>query len=673
MSFSKTAFDQSKIYKINGYKVDFSRGTIASEDSEQNIEPKVMAVLQYFVENQNKVIAQQTLFDAVWPNQIFSQSLVQRAIAILRKSLGDDPKRQLVFKTHAKKGYSFIAELTLAESNNNKAKYWPSVTLLALVILAVTAVTTIFVKDKPIKTTFNVIEPITVSPQNSYSAKYSPDGKLLAYLQDAPSQKQHIWLIELSSGQHFDLTPDGGNFKSFTWSPKGNKLAYVGPKLANNKVEIGVISLDLQAKSIINQQTLLTRNKRKYVSPIAWSKDDIWYFIDWQENISTVNAYDLNNGKLTQVIEADHSHRHFSLALSPDQSHLALSSNSNSERFQVGTFNLLTHSYYPLTKVISQQLSINWHPDSQHLLLNSEISNQFINLKGEAIDVNLAEFMQPNELSISPLGETIIYTQNTLDSDIITIDKTTKHIDKVVDTNAIDISARYAPDSQSIAYLSKRKGYMQVFTSHAGQERLIYSNPEKVDIFGPPVWSHNGKQVVVAQQQKLIFINTDTLATKVIPIGHKNMFIYGWYHNENALLVGFLTNDGVMAKKFNIESHQLSLLVTNKSGGFKLNTNDQLLFISDNNLTIGKQTFSLPISNNEVISNAVKPLANGIVLQSSIGNKVTVWLFDPTTKQRETLMALPEDVWRLEDITSDGNQYLFTSEMTNRKNIMQVN
>ena len=143
MSFSKTAFDQSKIYKINGYKVDFSRGTIASEDSEQNIEPKVMAVLQYFVENQNKVIAQQTLFDAVWPNQIFSQSLVQRAIAILRKSLGDDPKRQLVFKTHSKKGYSFIAELTLAESNNNKAKYWPSVTLLALVILAVTAVTTI--------------------------------------------------------------------------------------------------------------------------------------------------------------------------------------------------------------------------------------------------------------------------------------------------------------------------------------------------------------------------------------------------------------------------------------------------------------------------------------------------------------------------------------------------
>lgn len=211
------------------------------------------------------------------------------------------------------------------------------------------------------------------------------------------------------------------------------------------------------------------------------------------------------------------------------------------------------------------------------------------------------------------------------------------------------------------------------FTSRSGLERLIYSNPEKIDIFGPPVWSHDGKQVVVAQQQKLIFINTETLATKVIHIGHKNMFIYDWYHNENALLVGFLTNDGVMAKKFDIESHQLSLLATNKFGGFKLNTNDQLLFISDNNLTIGKQTFSLPLSNNEAISNTVLPLASGVVFQSNIGNKVTVWLFDPTTKQRETLMALPEGAWRLEDTTPDGHQYLFTSEMTNRKNIMQVN
>ena len=102
--------------------------------------------------------------------------------------------------------------------------------------------------------------------------------------------KIDIWLIELSSGQHFDLMPDGGDFKSFTWSPEGNKLAYVGTKLANDKIEMGIISLDLGTKSVIEQQTILIRNQRKYVSPITWSKADIWYFIDWQENISTVNA-----------------------------------------------------------------------------------------------------------------------------------------------------------------------------------------------------------------------------------------------------------------------------------------------------------------------------------------------------------------------------------------------
>lgn len=674
MSFPKPTFEQNVLYIINGHEIDFSRCTIASNDSQRTIEPKVMAVLQYFVENHNIVISQQTLFEAVWPNQIFSQSLVQRAIAILRKALGDDPKYQLVFKTHPKKGYSFVAPCKTVSLANDKAGQHLSFNLLFIVVIAVIIMMTIWltVYHKPVKKVFTAVEPISAKAQDSHSAKYSPNGKFLAYLQQQTLQKQHIWLMDLDSEQYYDLTPHGGKFSSISWSPKGDQLAYVSSKLSNGDFEMGVLSLNMVTKEVEKRQTKLIRVERSFVSPIAWSEENIWYFIEWKGNKSQVNAYDLNSGQVAQIMDAEWQHRHFLLALSPNQRHLALSTVSATERFEVGLHDLTSNTYQPLTKVMSQQLFISWDPSSQYLILNSENSNQYIDLKGNRSDIKLPEFMQIDELSLSPSGKAMVYTQNAVDSDILAIEQISQHIERVVDTNSIDISPRYSPVQDSLSFLSKRKGYMQVFITNSGEERLIYKNPEQKDILGPAIWSPDGGQIAIAQQDRFVFINVRTQDTKIITTSQQNMFIYDWYQKENALLVGFLTNDGVMAKKFDIDSQQLSPLVTNVSGGFKLNQHDELMFISEQKLSIGGQIVDLPLSPNERVSNTVVPVTNGVVLQSSTGNAHQLWLLDLNTKDRKTIMQLPEQVWRLEDITPNNDQYIFTSKMTSRKNIIQV-
>ncbi|MCF2907116.1 winged helix-turn-helix domain-containing protein [Pseudoalteromonas sp. DL2-H2.2] len=90
------------------FTFDFARNEVRSVHGCVELEPKVMAVLLCLYQNQGVVLSQQAIFDAVWPDQIFTQSLVQRAIALIRKALGESASTAQFVRTYAKQGYCLI-------------------------------------------------------------------------------------------------------------------------------------------------------------------------------------------------------------------------------------------------------------------------------------------------------------------------------------------------------------------------------------------------------------------------------------------------------------------------------------------------------------------------------------------------------------------------------------
>jgi len=77
-------------------------------DGDVQLEPKMMDVLVCLARSPGDVVSREALIDAVWPEVFISESVLTRAIAGLRRALGDDARRPSFIETIAKRGYRLI-------------------------------------------------------------------------------------------------------------------------------------------------------------------------------------------------------------------------------------------------------------------------------------------------------------------------------------------------------------------------------------------------------------------------------------------------------------------------------------------------------------------------------------------------------------------------------------
>ncbi len=73
------------------------------------IAPKQFAVLRYLVEHPGRLVTQDELLSAVWPDTFVQPEVLRKYILELRKALGDRPKNPLFIETFPKRGYQFVA------------------------------------------------------------------------------------------------------------------------------------------------------------------------------------------------------------------------------------------------------------------------------------------------------------------------------------------------------------------------------------------------------------------------------------------------------------------------------------------------------------------------------------------------------------------------------------
>lgn len=79
-----------------------------SDGGDVQLEPKMMDVLVRLARSPGDVVSREALIDAVWPEVFISESVLTRAIAGLRRALGDDARRPCFIETIAKRGYRLI-------------------------------------------------------------------------------------------------------------------------------------------------------------------------------------------------------------------------------------------------------------------------------------------------------------------------------------------------------------------------------------------------------------------------------------------------------------------------------------------------------------------------------------------------------------------------------------
>lgn len=114
--------------RVGEWLVDPSRLLLQGSNTELSLEPRVMELLIYMAERPREVISAEQLLIDIWHGPFYGDGPVQRAMAILRRSLGDDSQSPRYIETIRKRGYRLIADVIMpskyAAFSSDAGKAW---------------------------------------------------------------------------------------------------------------------------------------------------------------------------------------------------------------------------------------------------------------------------------------------------------------------------------------------------------------------------------------------------------------------------------------------------------------------------------------------------------------------------------------------------------------------
>ena len=114
------------IFSFAGFEVDTARLELRSDGAPVPIEPQVFDVLRYLLENRDRLVTKQELFEQIWGDTFVSESALTSRIKTARQTLGDSGRAQKMIRTLHGRGYQFIAEVTDSTSGVPLASTMPS-------------------------------------------------------------------------------------------------------------------------------------------------------------------------------------------------------------------------------------------------------------------------------------------------------------------------------------------------------------------------------------------------------------------------------------------------------------------------------------------------------------------------------------------------------------------
>lgn len=98
--------------RIGDWRVDPVSGEIVRNGEPVRVEVRTMRLLECLAEHAGETVSIDELLNRVWPDVTVSPDSVYQAIATLRRTLGDDPKKPIYIATVPRLGYRMVATVS---------------------------------------------------------------------------------------------------------------------------------------------------------------------------------------------------------------------------------------------------------------------------------------------------------------------------------------------------------------------------------------------------------------------------------------------------------------------------------------------------------------------------------------------------------------------------------
>ena len=107
-------------HKFGAYTLDPDRFELTRNGDVVPTEPQVFALLEFLIENRDRVVSKDDVIEAIWDGRIVSDATLSSRISAARHAVGDSGSKQGVIRTVSRRGFQFIARIddTVASSTD---------------------------------------------------------------------------------------------------------------------------------------------------------------------------------------------------------------------------------------------------------------------------------------------------------------------------------------------------------------------------------------------------------------------------------------------------------------------------------------------------------------------------------------------------------------------------
>jgi len=230
-------------YQFADVSVDLDRVAVTRNGVAVELEPKAFDVLRHLLEHADRLVTKDELLNAVWGDTFVTPNVLTRAIVQLRRALGDDAREARYIGTVARRGYRFIAPVTMTKHAEPEANVMQPQTsahrerarsqllpVAAIALFAVVAGGAVFTARLGDRRTPVPPMPapsrLTTHGGNNTTPTLSPDGAAAAFVSDRTGSME-IYVVGTAPGsEEVAITNDGGQNMQPDWSPDGRWIAF---------------------------------------------------------------------------------------------------------------------------------------------------------------------------------------------------------------------------------------------------------------------------------------------------------------------------------------------------------------------------------------------------------------------------------------------------------------
>jgi DNA-binding winged helix-turn-helix (wHTH) protein/Tol biopolymer transport system component len=242
------------------FELDLQRAELRKQGVKVKLQEQPLKVLQVLLETPGQIISREELRQRIWPANTFVEfdQGLYGAMARLRDALGDSSDSPRFIETVARRGYRFIAPVTIAHSlpdtqrreetaqtargphrvdfrrlvTSMLAGLFGGALLLIIVFIFDIGGTREWLRRSTVKSV--QLERITDFVGVKESPAISPDSKTVAFVAPVNGRKQ-IWIRLLAGGSPLQLTHDDADHETPRWTPDSSSLIYFAPNLSPAK------------------------------------------------------------------------------------------------------------------------------------------------------------------------------------------------------------------------------------------------------------------------------------------------------------------------------------------------------------------------------------------------------------------------------------------------------